>query len=283
MLNPHDKFPSDSRAMKASRLRDTRDAFDSVAADYDGDRGNNGAIQDMRAEMWRWLDAIFPRPSRLLDLGCGTGLDAVRMAQAGHHITATDWSAAMIGRTADRARREGLSQNLLALNIGTHELERLPEAEAYDGAYSNLGALNCVPQLGDVAQQCGRLLKPGGRLVFTVIGRICPWEITHYLLRGRWARVKVRFSRGQAPVKLNQRIVWTCYYTPREFYQPFSGLFNLQHFRGLCVFVAPPYLVGFRERHKRWHERLWRIDRHVAGWPLLRGCGDHFLIVMRKR
>jgi hypothetical protein len=31
-----------------THLRDTQDAFDSVAADYDGPRGNNSLIQDMR-------------------------------------------------------------------------------------------------------------------------------------------------------------------------------------------------------------------------------------------
>lgn len=266
-----------------SRLRETREAFDSVAADYDGDRGNNAAIRDMRAEMWRWLDAVFPRASRLLDLGCGTGLDVVRMAQAGHHVTATDWSSEMVRRTDHRASGEHLTDRVLALQIGAHELDRVPETGVYDGVYSNLGALNCVPDLGEVSHQCARLLKPGGRLVFSVIGRVCPWEVAHYLLRGRWARVSVRYTRGQAPVRLNQRTVWTRYYTPREFYRPFRDLFRLVHYRGLCVSVPPPYLIGFRERHPEWHRWLWRIDRHIAGWPLLRGIGDHFLIVMRKR
>jgi len=31
------------------QLRETKQAFDSVAADYDGPRGNNALIQDMRA------------------------------------------------------------------------------------------------------------------------------------------------------------------------------------------------------------------------------------------
>ena len=276
--NPHELAPG-----LASRLRETREAFDSVAAEYDGERGNNAAIQDMRAEMWRWLDAAFPRASRLVDLGCGTGLDAVRMARCGHHVTATDWSAAMVRRTADRARGDQLTESVLTLNVGAHELERLPGAAVYDGAYSDLGALNCVPDLGQVARECARLLKPGGTLVFSVIGRICPWEMGYYLLRGRWERVWVRYARGQAPVRLNGRTVWTRYYTPREFYRPFRALFTLAHYRGLCVFVPPPYLIGLRERHGQWHRRLWRIDRRAAGWPLLRGTGDHFLIVMRRR
>jgi SAM-dependent methyltransferase len=189
----------------------------------------------------------------------------------------------MVRRTRERADREGLGDRVVAINIGAHELQQLGEAGSYDGAYSNLGALNCVPDLDDVARECARLLKPGGRLVFTVIGRICPWEVAYYLLRRRWARVKVRYARGFAPVSMNQRTVWTRYYTPREFYRPFAGHFTLTHHRGVCVFVPPPYLVSIRQRHWEWYQRLWSIDRWVAGWPLLRAVGDHFLVVMRKR
>ena len=265
------------------QLRDTQDAFDSVAADYDGARGNNDLIQDMRSEMWRWLDATFSRGSRLVDLGCGTGLDAARMAQLGHHITATDWSPQMVQRTSDRARREQIAERVRAIPVGAHELHRLDESGVYDGAYSNLGPLNCVPELGDVSRECARLLKPGGALVFTVIGRICPWEIAHYLRQGRWARAKLRFARNVVPVGMNNRTIWTKYYGPREFYRAFEPHFVLEHFRGLCVFAPPPYLTWVRERHPGWHERLWRLDRRAAGWPLIRGLGDHFLIVMRKR
>src|ERR1700685_1845239 len=88
------------------RLRDTQQAFDSVAADYDGPRGNNALIQDMRLEMWRALDAAFPKRSRLIDLGCGTGLDAARMAHLGHRVVATDWSPHMVQRTRARAAHE---------------------------------------------------------------------------------------------------------------------------------------------------------------------------------
>jgi ubiquinone/menaquinone biosynthesis C-methylase UbiE len=270
-------------ASATSQLRDTQTAFDSVAADYDGDRGNNALIQDMRTEMWRWLDATFASGSRLLDLGCGTGLDAARMGQLGHRITATDWSPAMVRRTQERAERARLTDRVQALNVGAHELQRLAGDGSFDGAYSNLGALNCVPDLTAVSAECARLLKPGGALVFTVIGRVCPWELAHYLLRLRWARARVRYARGPVAVGMNGRVVWTYYYGPREFYRAFKGRFTLEHHRGLCVFAPPPYLTWVRERHQGWHRRLWSMDRRAASWPLLRGMGDHFLMVMRRR
>jgi 2-polyprenyl-3-methyl-5-hydroxy-6-metoxy-1,4-benzoquinol methylase len=275
-------IPAPSAAI-LPQLRDTQDAFDSVAADYDGPRGNNALIQEMRAEMWRWLDRTFAPGARLIDIGCGTGLDAIRMARQGHQVAAIDWSVRMVQRTGERAAREQLTSRVQALPLGAHELERLAGDGVYDGAYSNLGPLNCVPDLASVSRQCARLLKPDGALVFTVIGRVCPWEIAHYLRKGQWSRVKVRYARGLVPVGMNKHTVWTRYYGPGEFYRAFRADFRLTHFRGLCVFAPPPYLTALRDRHPRWHERLWQFDRMAAGWPLIRRLGDHFLIVMHKR
>jgi SAM-dependent methyltransferase len=265
------------------QLLQTREAFDSVAADYDGPRGNNALVQDMRAEVWRVLDATFPAASRLIDIGCGTGLDAVRMARAGHDVTATDWSPRMIESTRNRAAGAQLTRLVHPSVLGAHELSCLGQPGAFDGMYSNLGALNCVPDLAGLARQCARLLKPGGTLVFAVIGRVCPWEIAHYARKRNWRRIRVRFAAEMVPVSMNGRVVWTHYYTPREFYAPFEPSFTLRQYRGMCVLAPPPYLTAFRERRPRLYERLWRLERRSAAWPGVRNLGDHFLIVMTKR
>lgn len=278
--SPRDRPSADT---VTRRLLDTRAAFDSVAADYDGPRGNNELIQDMRREMWRWLDRTFAPGSRLIDLGCGTGLDAVRMARRGHRITATDCSPRMIERTRERAERERLADRVHAITVGAHELERLPGHECFDGGYSDLGALNCVPDLVPTARECARLLRPGGALVLTVIGRWCPWEIACYLAQGKWRRATVRLSRGVVPVGMNRRTVWTRYYTPRGLYRAFSRDFRLVHYRGVCLFAPPPYITAVQQRHPLWYSRLWDLDRRVAAWPVLRSLGDHFLIVLTRR
>jgi SAM-dependent methyltransferase len=264
-------------------LDDTRAAFDSVAAHYDGPRGNNALIQDMRREMWRWLDATFTRQSDLLDLGCGTGLDAVRMAERGHRVLATDWSPRMVERTHERAAAARLSDQVRTAAIGAHELERIEGSSILDGVYSNLGPLNCLPDLAPVSRECSRLVKAGGHLVFTVIGRCCPWEIAYYASRADWARLSVRFARGMAAVGMNGHTVWTRYWTPMEFYRRFARDFTLVHCRALCLFAPPPYMTWIKDRHPALFERLWRWDRRAGSWPLLRSLGDHFLIVMARR
>lgn len=267
----------------AKTFNDTRAAFDSVAANYDGPRGNNALIQDMRREMWRWLDASFPRAGHLLDLGCGTGLDAVRMAEHGHRVMATDWSPRMVERTNGRASDARVGDRVSTAVIGAHELERLAGSAIFDGVYSNLGPLNCVPDLAPVSRECSRLVKPGGQLVFSIIGRWCPWEIAYYTARADWARVRVRFARGMMPVRMNGHTVWTRYWTPMALYRAFAREFTLVHCRALCLFAPPPYMTGLKDRHCAWFERLWRWDRRMGGWPLLRGLGDHFLIVLARR
>ena len=85
-------------------------------------------------------------------------IDAVHLAGQGQQVTATDWSERMVERTRDRAREAGVPDRVEALAIGAHELQRLAGDAGFDGAYSNLGPLNCVPDLGAVAHECARLL-----------------------------------------------------------------------------------------------------------------------------
>ncbi len=262
------------------RLLDTRRAFDSVAAGFAGPPGNNALVQRMRAQMWRTLGGLFPRGSRLLDLGCGAGLDAVFLATNGYEIVATDWSPAMVEATRARAAQAGV--HLRTEVLGIHELGRL-EGPPFDGIYSNLGPMNCVPDLSLVGRACADRLAPGGRLVVSVMGRLCPWELGYYAARGRLRRARARSARGAVPVGLNGHTVWTAYYTPREYHRAFAGAFELTAYRALGLFLPPPYLVRLYERHPRLGALLGWLDDRLGGLPLARDCGDHFLMVLTRR
>lgn len=270
-----------STALDAARLLDTQRAFDSVAADYDGPRGNNELIQRMRVTLWDTVQRLFPAGSHLVDLGCGTGLDAAEFARRGYRVLATDWSPRMIERTRERAAAEGLEPMLRAEHVGVQDLAKLEGP--FDGMYSNFGPLNCALDLPAVAAQCARLVRPGGALAFSVIGRVCPWEVAHYVRRGRFRRAAVRAARGATPVGMNRHTIWTRYYLPREFYRAFADGFALESYRALSLFMPPPYLVERYRRRPDWYERLGRLDDCFGALPLLRDMGDHFLIVMRRR
>jgi SAM-dependent methyltransferase len=270
-------------ALTADALTQTQRAFDGVAANYDRTNRANPLIAAMRERTLAALtDRLLPG-SRLLDLGCGPGTDAIDLGARGYRVTAMDWSPAMIAETRARISGLGLDSHVQARNLGIHQLHILG-AGGFDGAYSNLGPLNCVPNLEDAARAIADRLRPGGIFVASVIGRVCPWEIARYGLAGRWRRVGVRFQEGFVPVPLEGRTVWTRYYDPVEFERVFTGAgLRLLTRRALGLLTPPPYLEGFAARHPQWIDRLQRLEDRTAHWPVLNRAGDHFLSVMVRR
>jgi hypothetical protein len=121
-------------------------------------------------------------------------------------------------------------------------------------------------------------------LIASVIGRVCPWELAIFSRKGDWRRAAARWSREPVPVPLSGRTVWTRYYSPSEFRSTFAAAgFTLRSLRTLGLLVPPPYALAFADRHARLVARLQVIEDRVAGWPGVRGWGDHFLVVMERR
>jgi SAM-dependent methyltransferase len=269
-------------SIRAGRLSDTRQAFDSIAAAYDGPRHNNALLRRMRADLWRTLAREVPAGGRLLDLGCGPGLDAVHFARAGYDVTAIDWSPQMAAEARAHAAAAGVGDRVEVRALGIQELGALG-GELFDGVYSDFGPFNCVPDLRAAASACADRLRPGGKLIVSVMGRVVPWEHVYYALRGDLARAFVRLRRGAVPVSMNRQTVWTAYYTPREFHREFAHRFELTAYRGLALCLPPPYLVDLYHRFPALGRLLGWLDDRLAGLPLLRAAGDHFLMVMTRR
>ncbi len=264
------------------KLQDTQRAFDKVAADYDGTLGNNALIQRLRKHFLSVVRQYTTAGDHLLDVGCGTGLDAVSLARAGRWITAVDWSDAMVGRTRKRAEKENLADRVFAHQMGAHEITNFP-SDHFNVIYSDLGALNCIMNQDAFARQCRRVLKSEGYLVASVIGRICPWEIFYYLFRGKWKRALIRLKREPVAVNLEGEKVWTQYFTPREFIDHYEPSFEVTRLRSMNLFAPPPYLVAWYHKYPQWFARGEQLDVKSGDWPILRSMGDHFLVVLKKK
>jgi SAM-dependent methyltransferase len=237
----------------------------------------------MRARALAVLRRAVPPGSRVIDLGCGPGTDAQALADAGYRVTAVDWSPSMVSEARQRVARAGLAGRVTVERLGIHELDQLP-AGRFDAAWSDFGPLNCVPDLPAAARLIAGRLRPGGVLAASVIGRIVPWELALFAAKRDWSRARVRFARGFVAVPLDGGQVWMRYFRPAEFEQPFRRAgFERLSLRALGVLAPPPYLEAFARRHPRLVRALMRLEDAVAGWPGIRGCGDHFLIVLRRR
>jgi len=264
-----------------SALAETQRAFDGVAPAYHRANVENVLLEAMRRRFWEAIDRHAPRGAHLLDLGCGPGTDEVRFASRGYRVTAIDWSPAMVHEARRRVREHELQDRVEVHHLGIHEIDRLAPA-TFDVVCSNLGPLNCVPDLDGATRLIADRVRPGGVFVASVIGRMCPWELAVYAARLDWSRARVRFASDLTPVPLDGRTVWTRYYAPAAFARTFaaSGFETLDR-RALGLFAPPPYLQAFAARHPAAVAALQCVDDIVGGWPVAREFGDHFLIAMR--
>jgi SAM-dependent methyltransferase len=263
-------------------LLDTQRAFDGAAPSYDRSNAENPTLCEMRRRTLAAVARHVPAGGRIIDLGCGPGSDDEALARAGYSVTAIDWSSAMVEETRKRIARAGLQDRVDVHHLGIHQLDRLPPSR-FEAACSNFGPLNCVPGLAGAARLIGDRVLPGGVLVASVVGRICPWELALYGWRGDWGRLRIRFARRLVAVPLNGRTVWMNYYTPGEFERTFVAAgFTRVSLRALGLFVPPPYMDRFTARHTSLVARLQRLEDRVGSWPGIRAWGDHFLMVLRK-
>lgn len=261
-------------------LADTSAAFDVHALHYDALVEPNALLQTMRAALWAEIIRRVPSPARLLDLGCGTGIDAVYFAQRGYEVTATDASREMVNQTRQRVVRNNVQVRME--HLGAEQLAELGDNK-FDAIYSDLGPLNCVDDLRAVSEQCAAQLKPNGVLIFSVMARVCPWEMLYYALRGEWTQARRRLPREMVPVNLENRVVWTRYYDPREFYATFAQEFQIVTYRSLNLFLPPPYLLRWYQRLGVFGKVLAWLDAKFHALPLLRDMGDHFLMTLTPR
>lgn len=105
-------------------------------------------------------DLAFPEPpsGTVLDLGCGTGAHAVRLARRGCDVVAVDLSLAGVRATRERFRKDGLSGRFLVADA-----ENLPfRDETFDVLWSSL-LLHHFPKLETLPEELARVTV--GRLV----------------------------------------------------------------------------------------------------------------------
>jgi SAM-dependent methyltransferase len=218
-----------------------------------------------REAVWRVIAPLFPGGSGVLDIGCGTGDDAVFLQARGIHVTGIDASVEMVRI----ARERGVEATV-------RRVEDLGSIRgSFEGVLSNFGALNCVGKLADLREPVAQLMCPGGWLAICLIGRVCVWETIWYLLRGDLSRATRRW-RGEASSSLASRVFYPTVAGVRRALAPD---FTLHSWHGIGITVPPSYVTGIEGVRIR---RLARLDRYIASLPLLRALGDHRLMLFRK-
>ena len=120
------------------------------------------------------------REKDVLEIGCGTGVHAQLLAEAGARVTAVDLTP-----TAVRLTRRRLATAHLGADVREADAESLPFADASFDFVWSWGVIHHSESTDRVIAEIARVLRPGGRLAFMVYHRnsITFW-IDYVLYRG---------------------------------------------------------------------------------------------------
>mgnify|MGYP001159332405 FL=1 len=109
-------------------------------------------LVDMQSLYQPFLN-LLPDFGRILDLGCGSGRDALAFKNMGYQIKAMDYSEELVKQ----------ARKLTGIDVKLQSFYELNEAEVYDGIWACASLLHCERhRLVDVLQKMVHALKPNG-------------------------------------------------------------------------------------------------------------------------
>jgi ubiquinone/menaquinone biosynthesis C-methylase UbiE len=145
-----------------------RQHWDRRANSFDDELGH-GLVSDEQRRAWLDLLSrlVGSSPRRVLDVGCGTGFLALRLAELGHTVTGIDLAPQMIEQARRKAEQQGQQ---IDFRVGDASAIDLPD-ETCDFVLARHVIWN-LPDPEQAVAEWRRVLRPGGRLL---------------LVEGKWA------------------------------------------------------------------------------------------------
>jgi SAM-dependent methyltransferase len=138
----------------------------------------------------RLVDFDGYRGQRVLEVGCGAGVDLARFAKGGADVVGVDLASSAIGLARANFEQQGLSGEF---RVADGEALPFPES-SFDLVYAH-GVVQYTTNPQRLVDECRRVLKPGGEAVFQVYNRIS-W------LNALSKLMKVGLEHDDAPVLL---------------------------------------------------------------------------------
>ncbi len=251
--------------------------FDTLAPTYDHDFSAQPFAQALRVRVHERLAEHFHAGDHVLELACGTGEDALALAQRGVKITATDSSPAML-EIARAKLHDHANAQVEPLNLA-----HLPPKDdrRFAGAFSNFGGLNCLSDWSPLARWLADHVTTGGVVAFGVMSPFCLWEMTWGALHlnfkrafRRWRPATFQPDPAQPPINIH-------YPTVRRLTRDFAPCFTRVSVEPLGLAIPPSELFAAFAARPRWRDRLIALDRRLTLSPLAL-LADHYWIALRR-
>jgi ubiquinone/menaquinone biosynthesis C-methylase UbiE len=274
-------------------------AFNFLASDYDRNFGNSLSGQLQRKRVHRLTLKHLPEgPLNILEINCGTGIDALWLARQGHKVEATDASAEMI-RVAKEKIGLGIPGRIIHTGKPMQAADLADSVEfkvcafdkigiefpgrKFDVIFSDFGGLNCIneEELRNLNRTFKELLEPNGKLILVLMANNCWIEKLYFYLKKDKENMHRRMADSKARLKEN---LWTeVHYFSAEKLQNIFNSFSLNTKRAVGLFYPPSYLEKMLRRLFFLVPLLAIFERIIGSISSLADRGDHIFLVMQRK
>jgi ubiquinone/menaquinone biosynthesis C-methylase UbiE len=254
-------------------------AFTAQSSVFDAIYRPSPIVQYKRERVRALLTKYLKPNSHILELNAGTGEDALWLAEQGHTVLATDVSPGMLVQQRQKFSASINANRLESLECSFLELDKL-RGQTFDAVFSNFGGLNCTDRLDKVLADAATLLKPGGLMLLTIMPPNCFWEWL-WIFTGKFGKAFRRWKKGGTQAHIEGEYFTTWYYKASWIRSRLPGFTHLTT-EALCLAVPPEHHKRLIENRPRLFAFLKWKENVIKSWPLLRGWGDYFVIVLQK-
>ncbi len=256
------------------------EAFDFAAANYDASFTNTVIGSMQRKYVYRHLEKFLPLlPGKeILEINCGTGEDAIRLATKGFQVIATDVSEEMINIASKKSSLVEFKKSDIR-NLSADFPNR-----KFDMIFSNFGGLNCLEpdELKAFFKASADMIADNGILFMVVMPRQTITEQLYFAMKGKPAEI-FRRKKRVLNANVDGNNVQTYYYDPDEIksLMPKSLRFDLQ--RPVGFFIPPSYLEPLLRKNRMLASFIDNLEQVITGIGSAAKYSDHYLISFIKK
>ncbi len=251
--------------------------FSKISHHYESLENTSSLINWMRKRVRNHLLKILQPHSKILEINCGSGIDAVYFAKKGFKVHATDIASGMITYVTSKIETEQLQESLSCKQLSFLELDTL-QPKKYHHIFSNFGGLNCSSEeeLQLVFSSFKKLLLPKGKISLVIMPKTCIWEFLK-VFKGNKAAFR-RLKKGGVLANIEGEQVRTFYYSSEKIKQLLSNDFKNFTVENICFLGPTGNRVDFPEKHPNLFKFLSGFDTISNKISLLQGYGDYYIL-----
>ena len=260
-----------------TNIENINKGFGALADEYDEMRFTNKSVQIMREKFYELVTSVVKPGSDILEINCGSGIDAAYFAGKGYNVLATDISDKMLLN----AEEKNINKNIEFMKLNFIELHKIQNRK-FDLVYSNLGGLNCTDELKKISADIYNLLNDEGYFIAAVMPNFFLWEFLLFI-KGEFARALRRISKDWIEANVGGEKIKVKYYSPKRFKKYFTNEFSFVKTKALRIFAPPPPAGHFYSKHPSFSKLLDKIDLFLENFYFASFACDYYIIVFKKK